>query len=70
MNSFINFAETKLPKTEFLDSKLNDKHISDKDYDHEKIWENIMICIYRDLMFCCQQMFLKNMQIYTYNIVK
>ena len=53
MNNFINFAETKLPKTEFLDSKLNDKHISDKDYDHEKIWENIMICIYRDLIFCC-----------------
>ena len=36
MNSFQNFDETRLPKREALYSKLNHKHISDKDYDHKK----------------------------------
>ena len=34
VNSFKIFDETKLPKTEVLYSKSNDKQISDKDYDH------------------------------------
>ena len=34
MNSFEMFNQTKLPKKEDFYSTLNDKHISDKNYEH------------------------------------
>lgn len=40
MDSFERFRETKLPAKEAFYTKLNDKHISEEEYEHaQKVWE-------------------------------
>ena len=44
MNSWEKFNETKLPPKSLFFSKLNNEHISDKDYEHAKnIWNKFEI---------------------------
>lgn len=53
MDSYEKFKYTKLPPVEAFPSKLNDKHISDVDFDHAKtVWCEFDIktmCDYHDL---------------------